>query len=350
MAKSRLLLWVLIAWPLPALLAGALGWEGIWGSGSALADYLMPIPVAGGVLHVPSFVLCGFAVLQMPSLSAVGAGRVRAALIGTTLVGVLWLLDLPNILLAWQAGSTLLGGLWQENPLGLFLASDGALGLLFSAVRAPRPWVRLDALTAALVLLPCAWPLAVAWPESAGEQPFRRGLGEVGQMRGDETYFVYTRLAPHATGFRKRAETWALAPSTMLHPRYDINNEDVAIMFSENLDAVNRGDKAGMAATLCLYEDGTAPVWLGGPGDCFRDHVTFADRLERALSTRASDDPNEVRIYLVMRELCRSVQTPANSGETGVEIMSARMCGGLPRMRDELVEKYPDIAQLRDPV
>ena len=31
MNKSRLLLWTLVAWPLPALIAGALGWQGAWG-------------------------------------------------------------------------------------------------------------------------------------------------------------------------------------------------------------------------------------------------------------------------------------------------------------------------------
>ena len=92
MPKRRLLVWASIAWPLPAVLAGALGWQGVWGSGSALVDYLIPLPVAGGALHVPSFLCCGLAVARLPSLGLVGASRVRAALIGVTLVGVLWLL------------------------------------------------------------------------------------------------------------------------------------------------------------------------------------------------------------------------------------------------------------------
>lgn len=40
--------WAVIAWIVPAAIAGALGWKGIWGSGSAFADYLIPIPVSGG--------------------------------------------------------------------------------------------------------------------------------------------------------------------------------------------------------------------------------------------------------------------------------------------------------------
>lgn len=48
---------LILAWITPAVIAEALGWSGIWGGGSALGDYPTPIPVAGGVLHVPSFVV-----------------------------------------------------------------------------------------------------------------------------------------------------------------------------------------------------------------------------------------------------------------------------------------------------
>ena len=46
-----------LAWVTPAIIAEILGWRGIWGSGSAFGDALIPIPVAGGCLHVVSFCL-----------------------------------------------------------------------------------------------------------------------------------------------------------------------------------------------------------------------------------------------------------------------------------------------------
>ena len=348
MPKRRLLVWASIAWPLPAVLAGALGWQGVWGSGSALVDYLIPLPVAGGALHVPSFLCCGLAVARLPSLGLVGASRVRAALIGVTLVGVLWLLKLPDMLLAWQTHSTFVGGPWQQNPLGLFLASDGALALAFGVARAKRPWLHAEALTVVLGLVPCALPLAMGWPESGEEQPFRRGASEVGRTRGDETYFVYTRLKPHAAGFLPRAEAWAAAPSEMLHPRYHIDNEDAAIVFSEDLDAMGRGDESGAVVTLCLYEDGTAPQWLDGAGDCFRRHTTFSERLEAAFAARPSDEPSELRSYIVARDLCRGL--PTAQAQAGEEIMSVRVCGELARKRDQLLQTYPAEPALRDPV
>jgi|GEM_PF-3339390 len=45
----------MLAWVSPALIAELLGWKGIWGAGSAFFDALIPIPVAGGVMHVPGF-------------------------------------------------------------------------------------------------------------------------------------------------------------------------------------------------------------------------------------------------------------------------------------------------------
>lgn len=65
---------------MPALIAGALGWKGVWGSGSALADFLIPIPVAGGVLQVPTFLVRGLIVFLMPSTSDETAARMRALL------------------------------------------------------------------------------------------------------------------------------------------------------------------------------------------------------------------------------------------------------------------------------
>jgi hypothetical protein len=49
--KTAIGTWLVFAWVLPAAIAGALGWSGIWGSTSAFTDYLLPLPVAGGFLH-----------------------------------------------------------------------------------------------------------------------------------------------------------------------------------------------------------------------------------------------------------------------------------------------------------
>ena len=99
----------------------------------------------------------------------------------------------------------------------------------------------------------------------------------------------HVRLPAGVRDFLPRAEAWVGAPSEMLHPRYHIDNEDAAIVFSEDLDAMGRGDESGAVLTLCLYEDGTAPQWHDGAGDYFRRHTTFSERLEAAFAARPSD-------------------------------------------------------------
>lgn len=334
--------WLLIAWTLPPLIAAALGWEGIWGSGSALIDYLIPIPVAGGVFHVPSFLLCTLAVARLPSLGEVGASRARAALLGITIAGVAWLLNLQGLFSARQIGSTFVGSAWQENPVGLFLTSDGLLALAFTARAPQRPFVRLEALTVLLALLPATLPIAMAWPDPMDDQPFRRGGGRFGGARSDETVMVYTHIQVHQSGFRKRAEDWASAASSFVHPRFHIDSEDTAVMFTNDADAASRGDLGQVAATLCLYEDGAAPVWHDGAGDCFADHLNFSELIERGVAKRSADEPFEVRRYLAARELCASLTAPENAPGVGLELRSTRVCGGLLAKRAELLLKYPD--------
>ncbi len=348
MTKVRVLLWILIAWPLPALIAGALGWKGIWGSGSALADYLIPLPVAGGVLHVPSFVCAGVAMLLLPNLGPAGAVRLRALLIGVALAGVLWLLNLHDLWLAQQTGMKFSGRLWQDNPLGLFLVSDALLALLFTAGAVQRSWLRLDVLSLVLVLLPSALPVSMAKPRASADPPFRAGMSQHGVIRGDEFLMVFTKLDPNASDFRARAEAWAAQPSSMAHPRFHISAEDVALMFTRNREAAQRLDRAQVETTLCLYEDGASLRWLPGDGGCFSDHHNFSERLAQAVSARSQDEPAELRRYFAARELCAKEKFAAVPAGRGLQVTSAFVCEGLPRRRDELLLKFPDDPRLRD--
>jgi hypothetical protein len=101
------------------MIAGAMGWSSVWGSGSALGDYLIPIPVAGGALHVPSFLVCSAILWNMPRVSALAAGHMRAFLLGVALAGVLLPLKVNAIWLAYNTQSSVPKGIWQNNPLSL---------------------------------------------------------------------------------------------------------------------------------------------------------------------------------------------------------------------------------------
>lgn len=349
MSKLRLLLWILLAWPLPALIAGALGWEGVWGSGSALKDYLIPIPVAGGALHVPSFVVTGVIVLLMPGLGSVAAARLRALLMGMALAGVLWLLNLHDLWLAQQTGVKFSGSPWQQNPLGLFLACDAVMALVFTSGAAQRPRLRLDVLTLLLLLLPTALPLSMARPRASADPPFQAGISQRGETRGDEILMVFTRLDTNTADFRRQAEAWTEQPSSMAHPRFHIDAEDMAVMFTRNREAARRLDRAQVEFTLCLYEDGAAPRWLQGAADCFSEHAGFSERLARAASARPRDEPAELRRYLAARELCAKEKFASVESGGGLQVTSALICDGMPRRREEMLQKFPNEPRLLEP-
>ncbi|MCW5576451.1 MAG: hypothetical protein KIT13_10195 [Burkholderiales bacterium] len=346
MPKIRTLSWWLIAWTLPAVIAAALGWRGVWGGGSAFTDYLIPIPVAGGALHVPSFLVATVAVMLLPTLGAAGAVRVRALLIGMALAGVLYLLNLQPILAALKTGAAW-PSLWEANPLGLFLLSDALLALLFTAA-VPRPWLRVDLAALVLVLLPVALPLSMALPRvgALAEVKFTAGPGQHGDARGDEMLMVHTTFDPAAPDFRRHAEAWALQPQSMVHPRFHVSAETMALLFTRDAEAGRRSGRDKAEATLCLYEDDTPPRWLPGAGDCFSGHENFSGQVARAAAARPAEEPAELRSHLAAVELCAPFRDrPVPEGQ-GLQLTRGLICAGLPRERERLRRKFPDDPRL----
>ena len=346
MTKRAILIWTLIAWPLPAVIAGGQGWKGIWGSGSALGDYLIPLPVAGGALHVPSFLLCTVALAVLNSIGSTGAARIRAFFLGLAATGVLSLLKLDSILLALQTGATVSTRVWQENPLGLFLACDGAAAFAFSLFAHHRPLLKPNLSSILLLLLPCAIPLALSWPRSADEEPFRIGHSRNGPSRGDEITMVFTRLPVGTDDFRRRAESW-VAPR---HPSLSVNAEDIAFKFTRDLDAARRFDQTKTLSTLCVYEDGTPSQWMSGDHDCFSTHMSFSDALAKAINERPRSEHPELRAYFAARQACREV--PALTQGTplpGLDTASRAFCIALESRRVTLRGKFPDNELLNEP-
>ncbi len=345
MPPLRLILWTLIAWPLPALAAGALGWHGVWGSGSALADYLIPIPVAGGVLHVPSFVVCGLIAWNMPSASPEAVGQLRALLIGIALAGLLLVLRLDDILLAARTNSHLVGSLWQENPLGLFVLSDALVALVLTVGATQGPWLRMELTTLLLMVLPAALPVGFTAKTTSSGEPFRHGASRQGSARNDEMNMVFTTLNVNAPDFRARALAW-VAP---MHPRQSVNSDDAAFLFTRNLDAARNFDTGQVATTLCLYEDGTPPLWVPGAGaaDCFDNHVSFSERFSKAYAARPASEPLDLKHYLARVSVCHGVAPIPPNGDTGgLELSDMRICSRLPEARAQLVLKHPEVIPL----
>ncbi len=261
-------LWILVAWPAPAIIAGLSGWNGIWGSGSAFYDYLIPIPVAGGALHVPSFVVATAFVFSLGSATPGAADRRRRLaplLLGLALAGALFLVDLERIFRALTTDAPFRLR-FERNALALFVTTDATLAFLFTN------GVRFSPRLAAAIAAPVAVGGLAFGMISLSQPEIGHGIARYGKARGDQMRWAHAPAESLRT-FEDRAFQYAQA----FHPNRNVNAEDLAIYFTSSAAAASEGGDEGIFATLCLYEDGTGPVWAEERIDCF-SHVSFSDR------------------------------------------------------------------------
>lgn len=277
LSNLRILVWMLLAWPLPALLAHALGWHPIWGSGSVVQDYLLPMPVAAGVLHLPSFILCTIGFWQIPTVSSKTAGRLRALALGLALGGLLGLLRLDEAWLALRSGSSWSGALWQENPLALFVLTDAALvWLLGPSPAGPVPG--RDQVRWLLGLCPGLAVLMLASQLAPTADDLLPGTVRPGQARGDTQWMVWTGQDMQQAGFEAQAVAWA----QQWHQRGLDHGGDMVFLFTTRRDAAQRFEPEHTQKTLCLFDDETPPRWLpGGQAQtCFDGHLNFSEAVD----------------------------------------------------------------------
>jgi hypothetical protein len=336
MTTPRFVAWMLGAWLTPALVGGVLGWHGIWGSGSAFTDYLIPIPVAGGALHVPSFVVALVTVRIYPRLSSAGAARLRAVCVGTALMGLALLIDLQRVFLGATTDLPIRAVPWQANPLGLFVVSD-ALWALACMLRTPSPASAVASSVFIALLLPALYVAGALSSDRHLQDRFVMGRSEYQPDRGDEVRWVYTRLAVTDAAFQDAA----LAFVDALRPQHDANSEDVAIFFTDSLDTARSVGNAAALTTLCLYEDGTADRWFPGQHDCFGDHVSFSNRIAALGRNIPPTTPRDVAAYLIARAACADVAAAAsNPNEQAAQTFCGHM--DLPAMHNALQHAYPN--------
>lgn len=320
MSSLRVIVFGILAWMVLLLIAGALGWSGVWGSGSARVDYLIPIPVAGGALHVPSFVLLMVLVVLGPQLSAKAAGRARALALGALLTGGVLLLPPPE----WRL---------SENPLGLFLAVDALVALL-SLLGAPRqPGLRLEAGALLALLAMPALGAMVAWRALGLGESFVSGNATLSDDRALLSVHVEARGDITRAGLRQRAQEWAM---TLHDPAMKMGPEVAELRFT--------GPQSGSAAAvLCLYEDGRPPRWLPGQGDCLQGHTTFASRLARHAATLPPDAPREVREHLAARAACAEIGWKSAHAISPMTYSADEACMDLQRRGEFLAKLHPQL-------
>lgn len=122
----------------------------------------------------------------------------------------------------------------------------------------------------------------------------------------------------------------------------NLNTEDIAIYFYDSLASAQAQNKSGANYTVCLYQDGTATMWNPGSFDCFSNHESFSERLDKASSTQNTSLPQDVRLWLARRDACvgrKPLTAPAGMHMDNQEV---RSCNPelTERTRAELLRKY----------
>ncbi len=305
MSKWAFIAFAILMWILPALIAGALGWPGIWGGGSAFSDLIIPAPITGGIFHVPSFVVALAIVKAYPTFTEQSAAVARAVLMSAVVLGLLQLIDLERLV---QVITTDVGGRlfrMEHSYVGLCMASDAVVALSW-VMRRPlekQGWV----LTSLIILVPAAMYVG---SDAAGldrlKQPFQYGRPGFTETRGDGVLWIYTRMQPDDSAFREQALLFVEEH----RPDDDINNDDVAVYFTDSLQIAKSHEDGAALVTLCLYEDGTPDVWHEGNGDCFSNHVSFTEHLQHRLAELSVSLPTDVSMYLLFVEFCTELELP----------------------------------------
>ncbi len=331
--------WAILAWVTPAAIAGALGWKGIWGSGGAFADYLIPFPVAGGVFHLPSFIVVSLVLATQPWAGRLG-GCVRGLLLAGAGVGIATLLDLNKLQLA--ATTDMLGGrFWQEQPIGLFILTDCVIAQLFVGVfggRSPQGskewWMSLIL----VLVIPAAYAMASLKADPRQQNPFVHAGAVPTGNRGDERVFIYSKLPLGSAEFRQAA----VALTARYDPRSNINAEDIAIHFFDSLAPAQSRDWGAARYTVCLYQDGTPTTWNPGSFDCHANHESFTERLHKVLATQDDALPPDVRFWLARRSTCAARMPLVAPPGVHMDNQEVRLCdpAGTARSRDELLKKF----------
>jgi len=329
-------------WLTPAVIAGVLGWSGIWGTGSAFVDYLIPVPVAGGFLHVPSFVVLAiviFAVRRdaagtrslLPILAfAVAAGVLAAMLDFDRLNGWLFTDYEPY-------GSPFR---FEENPLFLFIASDACWAGVYALVSG-RP---SRAGTWVLVPLAALAVIAVSALQYIATGPNFKIGGPVpvpGSVRGTEIRLVFTSSTYNEDAFL----AW-IAEGKISEPWDSPNSEHVAVVFTNSRQMLERRDFSQIdgehtVATICLYEEDRSVVPHDGYYDCFAGRETAMDALNRLIEEEETGLGRDVTSWFAMARLCDDVPAVKKPSQ---DIARLSMCSGMrkgfPKRMQQITKKY----------
>lgn len=328
---------LILAWITPAAIAGALGWSGIWGSGSAFGDFLIPIPVAGGVLHVPSFAVAASIIVGIRNSSKPLSGRLPILAFSILAVALSLMLDFDR-LNAWlftdykPFGSPFR---LDDNALFLFIATDafwvGTYALMKGFSFSARSLI-------AMLLVPVLVVGFSAVNYQTGGPVFKFGGSTYTSTRGEQIIVVYTSSAYDEEAF----VNWVEQESQLSLPWLNVNSEHVAIVFTNSMQMIKWGQFDQIAgestvATICAYEEDRSIVPHRGYFDCFTGHNTVEQEVAAMAARVSTGLGKDIDSWYARLRVCDDVELPDNVA-SDIEIIG--VCQGVVRVYPRSVERF----------
>jgi hypothetical protein len=329
-------IFLILMWITPALIAGMLGWRGIWGSGSAFADYLIPIPVAGGVLHVPSFIVAATIIMFARNLPASISRYLPVLAFAVFLAAQSLQLDFERINSWLFTDYTPYGSPFRfaHNPFYLFISTDAF-------------WVGIYALTKGYttplrywLLLPVV-PVAIIGLHAFGYQTngpvFRIGGSLSGKARGNEIHLVYT-----SSGYDEKMILDWIERNNYAKPWTNPNSEHDAIYFTNSMQVIkwrkfDKIDTDNTVATVCLYEEDRSVKAYKGYYNCFKDRKTVEEKIMTLFTRNKIGLGRDIDHWYARVQLCASVVIPEDN-VLNIELFN--ICNSMISNHKRYIERF----------
>ncbi len=312
---------LVLMWVTPAVIAGALGWTGIWGTNSALLDYLIPFTVTGGFLHLPSFAVALLALRYLRESNNTS----RSSWVGTIAATVM----LSALVLQIDFGELNLWLYTDYQPYGfpiefegtaifLFVASDAFWVLSYAIARGAAPSLAQCALSPLIPAAVIAFNV-IGYQSQGGESGpvFQYGYSMRGEQQGQDQAWVYTPTAYEETLFRN----WLQGSSTVRPPWESSTAQHLAVYFVDSMDSIKRlrrDNAEHVVATLCLYEEDRSIVAHKGMADCFATRLTLVQRIVRLRDENPTGLGPEIDQWYAYALLCADVSVPEERDEVAI--------------------------------
>lgn len=305
-------LFICLIWLTPAMIAGMLGWSGIWGSGSAFTEYLIPLPIAGGAFHIPGLIFSFIALKTLNNRDSTHSHYIGYSAFFLFAVMLTLHIDFPRFY-NWLTTDYQPYGFpirFDSNAIYLFTISDAFWVWVYALVKGSR--LDKTTLLMAMIIPPAVLILQLVKYSVSGPD-FTIGGTAPNKNRGQETQYIFTT----AKYDEQLLLNWLNERDYLGAPWMSQNTEHEAIIFTNSMQAIKWGrhdeiNTSNTIATVCSYEENKSRNIHQGLYDCFAGKETTHMKLETIMTEHSSGLHPWVDHWYAQTILCETVKIPTD--------------------------------------